>query len=828
MQRPLLPILLAFIGGITAGAASGPPGLPVVAAFAGSVILFLVPAVKRRCIYAELCLLVAFFSFAFLITGHEVHKPPGPRDVSLLAGGERLTLEGLVVENPRILPDRADITVRVYSTVEGNATVPVEGLILLSTRDTANLPGYGDYIRFKAKLKEPRNFNNPGGFDYRRYLLGKGIRARGYLDKSGFIVIRSGGGNPLKARLEGYRNSLRKAIRENASSPEGEIIQAMVLGEQSEIPREVMDKFNRTGTSHVIAISGFNIGIIAAVSFFLARLVMKQSERLLLKFNILKISAVFSFIPVILFAFISGLGISVLRASLMVLAFLVAVCFGRGRDSFNVLALTALLILAVSPLALYDVSFQLSFVAVASILFMVPVFSLYLPDGKRISERQYPRLARAAAGGGLFLAVTLSATLGTAPLIIYHFNLLSLITIIANAVIVPIMGYLVIVLGMVIIVSTPLSSFLTASVVKIASSLTALSVWLADRLTHLPWAFTFVPTPTALELGAYYGLLFCAVQLLKERHRKDEGTVREVRRAPVALLSAFVSLILFFYAVDYIYFYNRDRHPDTLRVTVVDVGQGSSTLVDFPGGTKMLIDGGGFYDGSFDVGRYVLAPMLWHERVGRVDIAVLSHPHPDHLNGLLYILKNFRVKEVWTNGDEGDPDTYEEFKRIIAEQNIHHRVLKGRSRRHFNVGDSDVHVLNLRNCPEESDTFDLNDRSLVLKVTYGKTSFLIPGDISEAAEEELVRRNGPILRSQVLVAPHHGSARSSSQAFIKAVRPETVVFSSGAGNVFRLPHPDALARYNRIGCLIFRTDLNGAVTIQTDGQNVAARPFRGL
>jgi competence protein ComEC len=155
-------------------------------------------------------------------------------------------------------------------------------------------------------------------------------------------------------------------------------------------------------------------------------------------------------------------------------------------------------------------------------------------------------------------------------------------------------------------------------------------------------------------------------------------------------------------------------------------------------------------------------------------------------------------------------------------------VVKGRARRHFNGGDSDVHVLNLRNCPEESDTFDLNDRSLVLKVTYGKTSFLIPGDISEAAEEELVRRNGPILRSQVLVAPHHGSARSSSQAFIKAVRPETVVFSSGAGNVFRLPHPDALARYNRIGCRIFRTDLNGAVTIQTDGQNVAARPFRGL
>ncbi len=828
MQRPLLPILLAFIAGITAGAASAPPGPPVIAAFVGSLILFLVPAVKRRRVYADLCLLVAFFSFAFLITGHEVHKPPGPRDVSRFSGGELLTLEGLVVENPRMLPDRADITVRVYSKVEENATEPVEGLILLSTRDTANLPDYGDYIRFKTKLKEPRNFNNPGGFDYRRYLLGKGIRARGYLDKSGFVVIRSGGGNVLKARLESYRNSLRQAIRENASSPEGEIIQAMVLGEQSEIPREVMDKFNQTGTSHVIAISGFNIGIIAAVSFFLARLVMRQSEYLLLRFNILKVSAVFSFLPVILFAFISGLGISVLRASLMVLAFLVAACFGRGRDSFNILALTAILILTVSPLALFDVSFQLSFVAVASILFMVPVFFLYLPDGKKIEESRYPWLVKAAAAAGLFFAATLSATLGTAPLIIYHFNLLSLITLIANAVIVPIMGYLVIVLGMVIIVSTPLSSFLTASVVKLASSLTALSVWLADRLTNLPWAFTFVPTPTVLELGAYYVLLFCAVQLLKERHGKDEATVKETRRVSAALLSASLSLILLFYAVDFIYFYNKDRHPDTLRVTVIDVGQGTSTLVDFPGGTKMLIDGGGFYDGNFDVGRYVLAPMLWHERVDRVDIAVLSHPHPDHLNGLLYILRNFRVKEVWTNGDEGDPETYEEFKRIITEQNIRHRVLKGRSRRHFKVGDSDVHVLNLRNSPEESDTFDLNDRSLVLKVTYGKTSFLLPGDISEAAEEELVRRNGPLLRSQVVVAPHHGSAWSSSQPFLKAVRPEAAVFPCGAGNVFRLPHPDALARYSRIGCRIFRTDLNGAVTFQTDGQNITARPFRGL
>lgn len=823
MLRPLLPILISFMAGISAAYNIPVPKSLLTAAFFPICILLLISTVKQWKRFSFLAACLTLFILGFLNTHHDLHALPGAQDISRNAYGKKMTIEGIVTENPRVFPERAELIIEATKIIEDGEFVPVEGKILLSINDNGDLPDYGDIIRFKTKLKPPRNFNNPGGFDYERHLRMKGIRLRGTLDKTGFVVIRTGSGNSLKVRLEKFRSLLRAAIRKNADSPEGEIIQAMILGEQSEIPRDIMDKFSQTGTTHIIAISGFNIGIIAAFSFLIIGALMKSSEYLLLRFNIFKVSILFAFLPIILYAFIAGLGISVIRATLMIMAFLIAILFGRERDLVNTLALAALVILVVSPLALFDVSFQLSFAAVASILFIMPRLSAFIPRGYSDKDHPHPRLKKVFSGFLLFLAVSAAATLGTAPLIVYYFNLLSPITLLANVLIVPIMGYMVILIGMAVILTAPLSQALTAVLVKISSYLTGLSIAIADLLSRLPNAYTFLPSPTLAELAAYYLFLVTIMKTLDLwREKRDAGLPRTAESGRAFLRISFCILILFA-AVDGLCLYYKDRHPGLLRTTFIDVGQGSSTLIDFPGGTKMLLDGGGFYDGRFDIGKHVIAPFLWHEKISRIDIVVLSHPHPDHLNGLLYVLEHFNVREVWSNGDKEDSDAYDRFRIIIEEKGIVHRIIK-RDNCPAVIGDARVCVLHPSG-PMDRDDLDTNDRSLVMKITYGDVSILLPGDISETVESRLISGKSD-LRSRVLLAPHHGSFHSNSQTFIKKTGPETVIFSCGPGNILSLPHPDVVERYRHQGSRIYRTDRNGAVQIETDGKEVRSRAFQ--
>jgi competence protein ComEC len=825
MKRPLLPILLVYAAGITAGVASPPPGFRLIFAFAVSFILQVVSTFLHRKVIALVSLLVSLFLLSWLSVAVDRHAIPESNDISRFASDEILDLEGLIVETPRVFPERAELTVKTTKIFEGMKILPIQGKILLSVKHYTSLPEYGSIVRFKTKLKTPRNFNNPGGFDYKRYLHRKGIRVRGNVDGPDVVVIRSGCGNPIKQLLERFRSDLRTEVRKNAESPKAEILQAMILGEQSEIPREITDRFSRTGTTHIIAISGFNIGIIAAFSFFIAHFFMRRSEYLLLKFNMVKVSALAALAPVILFTFISGLIPSVVRAALMAIVCLFALTIGRDRDPLNILALVAVVILTLSPLSLFDVSFQLSFAAVASMLLIVPRFSPLLSgDDAVLKNSKIPRWIRKLTKGVLiFMIVTVSAGIGTAPIIIYYFNMFSTITLLANMLIVPIMGYLVIILGMAIILTTLICNFLTGTLVSIASWLIGVCIIIVEYLSRLPYAYVHITTPTLAEVGFYYVILLLGMKLfdltIGEKGKAQTWSIYLFRRG----LSTSLCLIFLFLIGYHLILYQRDRHPESLSVTYLDVGHGNSALVRFPNGMKFIIDGGGFYDGSFDIGRYVLAPLLWHERIDSIDTVVLSHPHPDHLGGLLFLLKNFHVREVWTNGEASDSADYLELIKIISEKRIRHCVMN-QSYHNLSVGESTVQLMNPWRLVSGDADPDANDRSLVLRIVFGDTTFLFPGDISELSERALSESGFP-LKSEALLAPHHGSRFSNTPDFIKAVQPEHVIFSSGSGLEYCLPHPDVLERYQSVGCKIYRTNSIGAVTLKSDGRVISATSF---
>jgi competence protein ComEC len=241
----------------------------------------------------------------------------------------------------------------------------------------------------------------------------------------------------------------------------------------------------------------------------------------------------------------------------------------------------------------------------------------------------------------------------------------------------------------------------------------------------------------------------------------------------------------------------------------------------------MLIDGGGFSDSSFDTGKSVVAPFLYHERISNVDTVVLSHPHPDHLLGLIYIMNNFNVGQLWRSNLPIDLEDYPEWEKAIKLNNIHVSLVSNIFPEKIFNGVR-VNVLWPPNySAQETNNLsydEVNDSSLVLKITFGKVSFLIPGDISADVERQLIKF-GVDLHSDVLVVPHHGSGYSSSAEFIKAVACHYAIVSAGKANVFHHPHPSTLQRYKDAGVNIFRTDRDGAITLTTDGNDLHIDSF---
>ncbi len=860
MPRPVIPLLIVFMAGITCANIFVIPDLPVQASLISMLIMILLIFRRKGGRSLFPFLLLSLFLAGILEMNMYLYPHPGKDHIMHFHGSGKINMEGMICDNPQVSPDKTELLVSASRILENGRYLPVSGRILLNVREPYPFH-YGDYIRFQSRIRLPHNFDNPGGFDYERYLRIRGILARAFVnDATGFVVLRRETGNAPRTRMERFRNLIRKSILETEPGAEGKIIQAMILGDQKEIPKEVMEKFNRTGTTHIIAISGFNIGIVAMFSLFAIRLFLKSSEYLQLRCNVTRISTLFAILIVIFYTFIAGSGISVVRASIMVVLFMIAILINRERDLYNTLALAALVILIATPYSLFDISFQLSFIAVASLLFLTPRLTALLPPPPKLGSSNMARKEqlvhhgkKALHAGIIFFFASLSATLGTLPLILLYFNRLSLVTLAANLIVVPILGVLAIPLCLFIILAVPISMPLADIVIRTSAVLVSISLSLVDALAALPWSSVYVSTPTLLEIGAFYLLLISTGLWLDRLNQK----VKSITSGQMPLQWKIIPLLLIlFFVGDITWLYLKEQHRNKLSVTAVDVGQGSAILIRFPGGKRLLVDGGGFFDETFDVGKYVMAPFLWKERISRIDIIVLSHPHPDHLQGLLFILENFHVSEVWTNGEGADTPSYLSFHQIIRDRGIPLRILSdltpameisgvvvrllnpsgtsaipaiARSPFPSEESDSDTLKALLVNPPSEKRGFrisdDINNRSLVMKLTFGKRSFLLPGDISDATELRIVK-SAVDLNSDVLFVPHHGGFRSSTVPFLKKVRPQVTVVSCGADNVFHDPHPDVLRRIEQFQSLIYRTDRDGAVTIETDGKDLRIRTFR--
>jgi len=528
--------------------------------------------------------------------------------------------------------------------------------------------------------------------------------------------------------------------------------------------------------------------------------IFKRSERVLLALNAKKTAIILAAVPTLIYALLAGLPVATQRSVVMALAFIASFAIGRGKDHLNTLSLAGLVILAINPASVWDVSFQLSFGAMASIIILVPRFKELLGKSSEDSTEEKDKSAKKAAL--IFfrkrllplLLVTIAAGVGTSPILAYHFHRVSVAGLAANLVAVPLAGVAVpflLVSSALLPVSEALA-WITLFPADMAFSLLAGAVTL---FASIPYASLWVAPPALHEVVLYYMLIFSAAHL---------GRARVYRYAAPAAAALLIALP---WALDF-------KEPrSVLRVTYLSVGQGDSAFVELPGGKTMLIDGGGTNNPDFDTGERVVAPFLRSKGVERIDYMVLSHAQQDHMGGLLFVAKNMEVGEFWWNG-EGDLGKLE----TALDENRAMKRIVNSSAEKLNAGLARIEFFN----PSGGLGLDENDNSLVLKISFGERSFLFTGDIAGKAEKLLASKH---LKSDVMKAPHHGSKYSSTADFLSMVKPSAVVISAGRLNSFGFPHREALERYGEAGAEAFRTDTMGAVIIETDGKNLLKKSY---
>ena len=810
-RLPLIPVFLAYSIGIYLGHFNWGLPLPGWILFLSLLLLWAFLLMSRRNRWGSGTALVLFFFLGILSI--QAYLAPGLSSdtLSRFHGLNRITLDGTILRSPLRSERGTQVLIHSHQVILREGSIPVQGRVLLFLEREAEPLRAGDRLRVGCRLYPPRGFHNPGGFSYERHLAFDRIHTVAFpLQESACVKIGEGFGNPLLLQVEGWRDEIRRFLEQGTSHPSSSILKALVLGEQGDIPEEVKQHFVVAGVAHLLAISGDHLGIVALLSFSLFLWVLKRSEWLLLTASVRKWAAALTIPCILLFTFIAGGGISVIRATLMVVVFFLSILFDRERNLLHTLALAAFLILVVSPPSLFDVSFQLSFLAVLSILYLVPrLLALFrrhemIPPSRTSWGQTVWKYLR------LSLLVTAVATLGTAPLVVYHFNRISPIGLITNLFIVPYVGFL-------IVPTALLASLFSFLVHPVASALVGMSGWLTGVLLQavklfasIPLASLFISTPTALEIVLFYLLLFLVVHL-------------PGRKKLQALFLALSTIFI----LDLAYWNLKDWFRKDLVLTFVDVGHGDSILVEFPRGKRMLIDGGGLRDERFDIGKNVIAPFLWGRKIGKIDYLVLTHPDPDHAQGLNFIAATFPIGQFWANGSEIGPEPFLRLKKTLEKKNVQELLLNEASPPQMING---VRISVFNPPPwkwvSEQATEEMvhNNQSLVLKVQFKNISLLLAGDVEEEAEHRILRAGHPV-KADLLKVPHHGSASSSTAVFLNRVRPAYAIVSASERSAGKLPNPEVLDRYRALGTRIFRTDRHGAITVLTDGETIEVRPF---
>lgn len=777
------------MAGIAVSAALGLPPAPAaglaLAAVGAAWALF---AARRDRTAAAFALLAVAFLGAARLAVHDRDHQANP--LHRLDAEGYVDVVGRLARSPGREPDRDVLFLDIRTVRSGGEERLCPGRLRLGvpfargSRPRLDFVA-GDLIRASARLSRGGSFRNFGAFSYERYLQGIGVHRRGTTKSSLLVALISPARASFRSRVSRVRRGIQTSLERSFPAPDGKdisssgaVLEALLLGEDGRLDQPTVDNLQKTGLYHLFAISGGHIAIISLILFTLLRLL-----RLSRRASSLALAIFLVFYTVL----VEG-SPSVLRATLMTIALLAGRLLWKDVHVLNTIAGSAFVLLLANPSSLFDVGFELTYAAtLAIILFMTPL------------AHRLPRLPLKLAELG---AMSLAASAGAAPLIARSFNRVAFSSFLLNFPAIPLVG-LIMGLGYAFLpfaAVAPGAAALPAALLRLLVSLFAL---VSHSLDAFPWLSIRVATPPKAVLAGYYATL--GLLLVRPRFRFQRPS----------LLAAFLAFALLLVLPPF------RRGSPGLRVTMIDVGQGESILIEFPGRATMVIDGGGLASSPFDVGERVVSPVLWRKGITRIDRLVLTHTHPDHLDGLVALARNFRIGELW----EGLPaapveGAYAALLKALPAKAVRRLCARGQR---FDVGPVTIEILHpARPEPGREPVAASNEDSLVVKMSYAGTSFLFMGDAGPRTERALLG-SGADLRSDVLKAGHHGSGASTSAEFLAAVRPRLVLVSAGEGNTYGFPSPALLARAAAVGAEVLRTDQDGAVEIRAEGRRLTVR-----
>lgn len=775
------------------------------------------PRLRRWCL-----LLALIFTGAFADAWHR----PGARPQIDAGSKEIVVLAGCVVEPTVLSPGREQFTLELDPGARARVSLPLEDDSPLQRLE------YGQRVEIEARARAPRNFNNPGSFDYAGYLARQRIFWTASMTRGSTARVMPGrcGWRPMAWIFALRGLALDRIDRLYPDAYTSGMMQAMLIGESSQLQKIWTENFRRTGTFHALVISGAHVAVLAGVLLFLLRMCSMA------EIPALTLTAAAAW----LYAMVSGFSPPVARAAAGFTLYLIARFFFRRGRVLNLLAAVAIVYLLCDPGDLGDASFQLSFLCVAALgALAAPLLEAtsgpYARGLRDIQNREAdphlaPRVAqfrvetrlaaetleawcRVPAGwcaealaslarGVIFVyemaLISLAIQIGLALPMVVYFHRISFTGLTANVIIVPLLEAAVPIGFLAIFTGWHPAAGLAGWLLKIAART-------ADWHARLEPAWRISSPPLWLALSFAAALILFAAAMRNARWRKRTAVPAGV---VVAGLFGFVLWQPWTAPVA----------THSLELTAIDVGQGDSLLVVFPEGRTMIIDGGGVLQfgrvkrrSNLDTGEDVVSPYLWSRGIRRIDIMVATHAHQDHSGGLPALLENFRPRELWV-GANPSPAVLQR----AAELRIPVRRPDA-SAAPADYGGARLEVLSppVGFSPAKSG----NNDSLALRITYGASTFLLTGDL-ESPMERLLLADGRPLHADVLKVGHHGSKTSTSPDFLNAVAPSIAVISAGFENSFGHPHPTVLARLAQRHSAILRTDQDGLVTVWSDGHKL--------
>lgn len=664
---------------------------------------------------------------------------------------------------------------------------------------------YGDKVILQGEFRKGSEQRNVGGFDYQLYL--KSISIYGTLNVENYQKISSNNISRIERSINNIKLAMIKNIEKLLEEKEQQIVKGLILGDTTSLEETLKEKFQIANISHVLAVSGMHIiYIIIGIEMVLKKWLGKRNVKYIVMIGLL------------FYMSITGFTSSIVRAGIMGMMNLIAFLVYRKNDIWTSIAISLGIILIQNPYAITGVGLQLSYLGTIGIILFHKNVKQYLDNikiiKKNIQIKQSKQISKMTENLKDMVAVTISAQIMILPIMLYHFNMIGIYFILANilvsVIIAPIMFLSIIFI---------ISSFIHLEIAKCISIFLSLGIKALiqiSNLANLPFSKIYIPTPSVLSIIIYYIVVFVGNQIyiiyttkylnntkkrvknlialmkykLYEKKKKTWKIYQKILRE--RNIKAFIERTykgIFFI----IFLIGICQFPKNLEIHFLDVGQGDACFIITPNHKTILIDGGGSTSSTFDVGKDTLIPYLLDKGYTRIDYVFISHFDQDHVGGILSVLEELQIDQIFISKQEEKNENYKKFLEFVKQKRLKVQELK--------AGDTiwirDVMFHILWPIEKQIEENQLNNNAIVMKLQYKNFSMLFTGDIEEIAEKQILnlyKNDLDRLKATVLKVAHHGSKSSSTEAFIKAVNSKIAIIGVGENNMFEHPNDAVLER----------------------------------